>query len=66
MSRIILVVLLAAISAPRLNEFPEWYTVDENALYKITGASERVAPGSELIAGIRLTTGRWIIEPVKK
>ncbi len=49
----------------RLNEFPEWYTVDENALYKITGARERVALGSELVAGIRLTTGRWIIEPVK-
>lgn len=49
----------------RLNEFPQWYTIDENTLYKITGKRESTALGSELIAGLPLTEGRWIIEPVK-
>lgn len=54
----------------RLNEFPEWYTVDENTLYSVrpaTGsAPERVLLGSELIAGIQLAPGNWIVEPWKR
>lgn len=52
----------------RLNEFPEWYTVDENTLYRVQPASgaERILLGSELIAGARLEPGNWIIEPVGK
>lgn len=49
----------------RLNEFPEWYTVDENSLYKIrkTGAAaERIVLGSEMIAGIAMEPGDWIVE----
>ena len=47
----------------RLNEFPEWYTVDENTLYRLRPASgeERVLLGSELIAGVPLTPGNWTI-----
>jgi len=52
----------------RLNEFPEWYTVDENTLYRLRRASaparERVLLGSELIAGIVMEPGDWIVEPV--
>jgi len=51
----------------RLNEFPEWYAVDENRLYRIRsagGAGQRVRLGSELIAGIRLEPGDWIVEPL--
>ncbi|HLG13420.1 MAG TPA: hypothetical protein VJH03_02700 [Blastocatellia bacterium] len=51
----------------RLNEFPEWYTVDENTLYRVSAASkrsERILLGSELIAGIALRPGDWVIEPV--
>jgi len=50
----------------RLNEFPEWYTVDENTLYRLRHRGEtegRVLLGSELIAGIELTPGDWIVEP---
>lgn len=49
----------------RLNEFPEWYTVDENTLYKVRPASgaERIFLGSDLIAGVPLAPGNWIIEP---
>ncbi|MEK7752799.1 MAG: hypothetical protein AAB654_12835 [Acidobacteriota bacterium] len=52
----------------RLNEFPEWYTVDENTLYRLRRASapaqERVLLGSELIAGIVMEPGDWIVEPL--
>jgi hypothetical protein len=51
----------------RLNEFPEWYTVDDNTLYRVrnaAGGSERVLLGSELIAGVTLAPGNWIVEPV--
>jgi len=52
----------------RLNEFPEWYTVDENTLYRVRRASapaqERVLLGSELIAGVAIEPGNWIVEPL--
>jgi hypothetical protein len=50
----------------RLNEFPEWYVVDENTLYRVSSLSqkERILLGSELIAGVRLAAGNWKIEPV--
>ena len=55
----------------RLNEFPEWFTVDENTLYRISasgGASRATVPavrlGSELIAGVPLSSGDWIVEPI--
>jgi hypothetical protein len=48
----------------RLNEFPEWFTVDENALYRVgrAGTAGDVRLGSELIAGITLESGEWIVE----
>jgi hypothetical protein len=52
----------------RLNEFPEWFIVDENTLYRVhpaagAGGSEGIIRlGSELIAGIELTAGDWVIE----
>ncbi len=49
----------------RLNEFPEWYTVDENTLYRLRkGGEERLRLGSELIAGVLLTAGEWLVEPL--
>lgn len=40
---------------PRLNEFPEWFTVESDRLYDVTGASGRsVRSGEELARGIRL------------
>jgi hypothetical protein len=54
----------------RLNEFPEWYTVDENTLYRVRRAAsqerERILLGSELIAGIEMLPGEWIVEPLGK
>ena len=50
----------------RLNEFPEWFVVDENSLYRVGPAAGAAAPrlwlGSELIAGIEMTPGDWIVE----
>ena len=49
----------------RLNEFPEWYTVDENTLYRLrpaAGGAEQIRLGSELIAGVTLAPGDWILE----
>ena len=52
----------------RLNEFPEWFVVDENRLYRLrraqAGAEERIRLGSELIAGIDLEPGDWNVEPL--
>jgi len=40
--------------------------VDENTLYRVRpqAGAERVVLGSELIAGIRLAPGNWIVEPL--
>jgi hypothetical protein len=48
----------------RLNEFPEWFTVDENHLYRLRGPGpEQVRLGSELIAGVDLAPGDWVVDP---
>ncbi len=51
----------------RLNEFPEWFTVDENTLYRVRFWSPSTPPrlllGSELIAGVEMMPGDWIVEP---
>lgn len=49
----------------RLNEFPEWFTVDENALYEVKrprGASRQVA-GFELMEGLDLEAGITTVTP---
>ncbi len=49
----------------RLNEFPEWYPVDENKLYRLrnaAGGPERLLLGSEWIEGVLLAPGNWIVE----
>jgi hypothetical protein len=50
----------------RLNEFPEWFVVDENRLYRLRDdrSNERILLGSELVAGIVMEPGRWAVEPV--
>ena len=50
----------------RLNEFPEWFVVDENWLYRIRGGAGpvRLRLGSELIQGERFAAGDWRIEPL--
>jgi hypothetical protein len=50
----------------RLNEFPEWFVVEPNWLYRITGrtAEPRLRLGSELMQGERFTAGEWTIAPI--
>jgi hypothetical protein len=52
----------------RLNEFPEWFTVDENTLYRIghAGTPGDVRVGSELISGVTVEAGDWIVEPLNR
>ena len=56
----------------RLNEFPEWFVVDENSLYRLSPSTggdatrEMVRVGSELIAGVTLGAGDWIVEPLPR
>jgi hypothetical protein len=61
----------------RLNEFPEWFVVDENTLYRVRSgtaaasagadpARDMVRLGSELIEGITLRAGDWIVEPLDR
>ena len=50
----------------RLNELPEWFVVDENTLYELRrreGPAGEVRLGSELIAGIELAPGEWVVQP---
>lgn len=53
----------------RLNEFPEWFVVDENTLYRLARdgdtAPALVQIGAELIAGVTLAPGDWVIEPLR-
>jgi hypothetical protein len=49
----------------RLNEFPEWFTVDENRLYRLRSRGGGIVRlGSEMIAGVTLQPGQWTIEPL--
>ena len=51
----------------RLNELPEWFVADENTLYLLRregGTREgETRLGAELIAGIEMAPGNWVIEP---
>jgi hypothetical protein len=50
----------------RLNECPEWFTVDENAVYRVRDGAGRVTLhlGSELKDGIEVRgSGRFVVEP---
>jgi len=49
----------------RLNEWPEWFTVDENTLYRVIDSTgrERLWLGSELKDGLEVTApGRWMVQ----
>jgi len=50
----------------RLNEFPEWFTVEENRRYRLTGpaGADMVRRGAELIQGVPLEAGNWLIDPI--
>jgi hypothetical protein len=51
----------------RLNEFPEWFVVDENTLYRLRrtmpSGAQSIRLGSELVEGVSLEPGDWIVEP---
>ncbi|HET8548431.1 MAG TPA: hypothetical protein VFL57_10525, partial [Bryobacteraceae bacterium] len=47
----------------RLNEFPEWFTVDENALYEL---NQRTYLGSELVSGVRVEPGMYSVEQIRR
>ncbi|PYQ12830.1 MAG: hypothetical protein DMF80_18035 [Acidobacteria bacterium] len=49
----------------RLNEWPEWFVVDETTLYRVVDGQgrESVRTGSELAGGIEVAApGRWTVE----
>jgi hypothetical protein len=52
----------------RLNEFPEWFVVDENTLYRLhkEGATsdDPIRLGSELVEGVTMEPGRWTVAPI--
>jgi len=47
----------------RLNEWPEWFTVDENALYRLVDESgrETLRLGSELKTGVPVEGSRRLV-----
>jgi hypothetical protein len=53
----------------RLNEWPEWFTVDESTLYTLTDASGKaeVRLGSELKGGVSVAgSGRFTVAPLPR
>jgi hypothetical protein len=53
----------------RLNEWPEWYVVDENTLYEIRDAAGRVQTllGSDLVDGLPITApARLVVRPAAR
>jgi hypothetical protein len=50
----------------RLNEFPEWFVVEPNWLYRVSGGAEppRLRLGAELMQGERFAAGEYRIEPL--
>jgi hypothetical protein len=53
----------------RLNEWPEWYVVDENTLYEVRDASGRVQTllGADLEDGLRISApARLMVRPVAR
>jgi hypothetical protein len=52
----------------RLNEFPEWFTVEPNRLYTLQRPGAAGEPlvrlGSELILGVELEPGDWLVKPI--
>jgi len=54
----------------RLNEWPEWFTVDENAIYQIkdqASGARQVRLGSELKQGIPVSGSlQWILRPLAR
>jgi hypothetical protein len=56
---------------PRLNQFPEWFTVEPDARYTVTAAGkplEKPVTGKDLQAGLPLRTGanQWLLVSVRK
>ena len=52
----------------RLNEWPEWFTVGENTLYRVVdaGGREEIRLGSELVTGLPVSGGgRWTVEEAR-
>ena len=50
----------------RLNEFPEWFVVDETALYELkpeAGGTPLIRLGAELVTGVELAPGGWLVQP---
>lgn len=52
----------------RLNEFPEWFIVDDSTLYTLQrdGGDTLTRLGAELIDGVKLQDGMWHIRPVRQ
>ena len=52
----------------RLNEWPEWFTVDETTLYRVTSSGgEQLRLGSELILGLPVSgSGRFVVEKASR
>lgn len=50
----------------RLNEFPEWFVVEPNWLYRVSGGTgaARIRLGSELMQGEAFPAGDWRIQPL--
>ena len=42
------------IDYPRINQFPEWFTVDSDATFRVTDGDVQKTTGKELLSGLTL------------
>ncbi|MBW7996879.1 MAG: hypothetical protein FVQ81_10010 [Candidatus Glassbacteria bacterium] len=56
-----------SVNYPRLNEWPEWYTVERNQLYEveIAGGEQKIFSGQQLIDGLPVSIGAMQVLQVR-
>ncbi len=56
-----------SVNYPRLNEWPEWFTVGRNKLYEVSigGKDGKIYSGQQLIDGLSVTTGAMQVLAVR-
>lgn len=55
------------VNYPRLNEWPEWFTVERNQLYEVAigGGEGKIYTGQQLIDGLPVRTGSMEVLAVR-
>ncbi len=62
------IIMQMPVDWPRINQFPEWFTVNANDAYEVkdlTNGSSTNYKGKQLLEGIELALKKYVIHPIK-